>query len=302
MNLTSTLVNQRPPRARATGPVPAAIAILYPKVGNVLRVPLRRTSAAGPGGCEQHPERQFMVWFNRMTAARPGFPMQIRSILLISGQPLCASCHRALATYLSRYHLANKLRLRTTGPAAGCRCGGDCGCGGNRQQLSRTDGAGRWLPAPASALLDDLLDDLLGEVPRVGPYRQVRGHHIHQSGAYATGGASARGNPNHRAAIAIEQNVPGFTHAQHDRASAVQRGANRAAHGADVDERAGRVRVRTFGTGTLAPTPTPGFEDLKAYYALLAAGQPSQQALRLVNQSARQLARAGARPVRVPTR
>ena len=298
MNLTSTLANQRLVRSRPLGPAPAAVAILYPKVGNVLRVPLRRTS--GRAGCEQHPERQFIVWFNRMTAARPGFPSQIKSILLITGQPLCTSCRRALATYLSRYYLAGKLRLRTTGVAA-CRCGGDCDCAGNGRQ-HRANGAGRQGPALTSVPLDDLLDDLLGEAPRVGPYRRVRGHHIHQSGAYATRGASARNNPNHSAAIAIQQNVPGFTHAQHDRASAVQRGVNRAAHGADVDEHAGRVRVRSSGTGTLAPTPTPGFEDLKAYYALLAAGKSSAEALRLVNQSARQLDQAGARPVRVPTR
>ena len=301
MNLTSTLVNQRPRRARMLGPAPAAVAILYPKVGNVLRVPLRRTRTGGRAGCEQHPERQFIVWFNRMAAARPGFPMQIRSILLITGQPLCASCHRALATYLSRYYLADKLRLRTTNAAA-CGRGGNCGCGSNCSPRHRTDGSGRPVPALTNVLLDDLLDDLLGEAPHVGPYRQVRGHHIHQSGAYATGGASARNNPNHAAASAIQQIVPGFTHAQHDRASAVQRGVNRAAHGADVDERAGLVRVRTSGTGTLAPTPTPGFEDLKAYYALLAAGKSSAEALRLVNQSAQQLARVGARPVRVPTR
>lgn len=301
MNLTSTFVNQRPRRAHPLGPAPAAVAIIYPKVGNVLRVPLRRTRTGGPAGCEQHPERQFIVWFNRMAAARPGFPMQIKSILLITGQPLCPSCHRALATYLNRYYLADKLRLRTTGAPA-CQCGGDCGCNSNGQQPRRADTAGRQMPALTSALLDDLLDDLLGETPRVGPYRRVRGHHIHQSGAYARSGASARNNPNHAAAIAIQQNVPGFTHAQHDRASAVQRNVNRAAHGADVDERAGRVRVRTSGTGTLAPTPTPGFEDLKAYYALLAAGKSSAEALRLVNQSAQQLDRAGARPVRVPTR
>lgn len=128
MNLTSTVL--RPRRAR-----PAAVAILYPKVGNVLRVPLRRTAPSGPNGCEQHPERQFIVWFNRMTAARPGFPLQIKSILLITGQPLCPSCHRALATYLSRYYLADKLRLRTSGQA-GCGCADRCGCASRRSNVN----------------------------------------------------------------------------------------------------------------------------------------------------------------------
>ena len=178
MNLTSTPVHQRPPRS--LGPAPAAVAILYPKVGNVLRVPLRRTRTGGRAGCEQHPERQFIVWFNRMAAARPGFPMQIKSILLITGQPLCPSCHRALATYLSRYYLADKLRLRTTG-AAPCRCGGDCGCS------RRGAGPGSVLAAPvlldallrglstgtasgfAELRMVPLLDELLGEGPPVTP-------------------------------------------------------------------------------------------------------------------------------------
>ncbi|MDB5233808.1 MAG: hypothetical protein JWR44_801 [Hymenobacter sp.] len=105
----------------------AALAILYPKVGTVLRVPLRRTRTGGANGCSQHPERQFMAWFNRMSGARPGFPLQIKSILLVTGEPLCESCHRALATFLSRYHLASKLRLRTAGASA-CGCAGRCGC------------------------------------------------------------------------------------------------------------------------------------------------------------------------------
>ncbi|MVN77796.1 hypothetical protein GO988_15805 [Hymenobacter sp. HMF4947] len=292
MNLTSNaLLSSRP---RAAGP--AALAILYPKVGNVLRVPLRRTRTGGAHGCAQHPERQFIVWFNRMSAARPGFPMQIKSILLITGEPLCPSCHRALARFLSQYQLAGKLRLRSAAPAP-CRCGDNCACG--------------TATVSAAVLLDEVLQEGLGETPRrgaqslppaTGPYRQVSGHHIHQSGAYAARGASAQNNPNHRAALAIAQNGPGFTPAQHDRASAVQRGTNRAAHGHDVDLRAGGVRVRTSGTGTLAAAPSQGFEDLKAYYALLAAGRSPAEALRLVNLSAQQLAAAGAVPVRVPSR
>ena len=126
---------------------PAAVAIIYPKVGNVLRVPLRRTAPAGAAGCEQHPERQLIVWFNRMAAARPGFPLQIKSILLISDAPLCPSCRRALATYLSRYHLAGKLRLRSTAP-------GGCGCA-TRQPS--TDNAGYQLPS--RILLSQLIAD-----------------------------------------------------------------------------------------------------------------------------------------------
>jgi len=108
---------------------PAALAILYPKVGNVLRVPLRRLRISGSQGCAQHPERQFIRWFNRMAAARPGFPMQVKSILLLTGEPLCDSCRRALARYLGQYQLADKLRVRSRGEAAECGCGGSCNGG-----------------------------------------------------------------------------------------------------------------------------------------------------------------------------
>ena len=147
MNPTSTV--SRPRRLVAA---PAAVAILYPKVGNVLRVPLRRTTTRGREGCQQHPERQFIVWFNRMAAARPGFPMQLKSILLVTGQPLCASCQRALLTFLSRYHLADKLRVRSQGPAA-CGCGGRCG-GDCRAAASAAAASSR-----PRLLLDTLLQD-----------------------------------------------------------------------------------------------------------------------------------------------
>ena len=136
-------------RPRRRPSAPAALAILYPKVGNVLRVPLRRTYSAGPGGWEQHPERQFITWFNRMAAARPGFPLQIKSILLITGAPLCDSCHRALARHLNRYHLADKLRLRSSEPTS-------CGCGGGHCQHSTQ-------PADAQAFSSVLLDQLIAD-------------------------------------------------------------------------------------------------------------------------------------------
>lgn len=145
-----------PPTSPPSRPAPAAVAILYPKVGNVLRVPLRRTRpGGGPDGCAQHPERQFIVWFNRMMAARPGFPLQIKSILLLTGAPLCESCHQALARYLGRYHLAGKLRLRSTAPAT-------CGCGGRGSarpaQLLRANDES-W-PGAAATYLDDLMTEV----------------------------------------------------------------------------------------------------------------------------------------------
>lgn len=142
-------------------PRPAAVAILYPKVGNVLRVPLRPTCASGRAGCEQHPERQFIRWFNRMAAARPGFPLQIKSILLLTGQPLCVSCRRTLARYLGQYHLAGKLRLQTA--AGPCNCGGRCGAAAPPAGADAT----AWL---ANTLLDDLLTaELHYMTPPLGP-------------------------------------------------------------------------------------------------------------------------------------
>ncbi|RZK56738.1 MAG: hypothetical protein EOO59_09575 [Hymenobacter sp.] len=307
-------------------------------MGPVLRVPLRR--AALVAGCAGHPARQLLRWLGRMATAYPAFPHQLRSVLLLASEPLCGSCHRALGCYLARYQPA--LRVRVSG-AAPCECGcesqwrlasltwppsaglGDELAGeaprrpGQLQAkapaaLPTTLAAAARVPAtdPGRLLTDRQLLALAprapvaGPIPATGPYRIVHGHHIHQSGAYAPKGPSAQHNPNHRAALAIEQNVPGFTRAQHNRASAVQRSANQAAHGRAVNQRAGTVRVTATGTGHLAQmrgaAPSQGFEDLKAYYALLAAGQHPAEAYRLVSQSARQLVAAGRQPVRVPTR
>jgi hypothetical protein len=137
---------------------------------------------------------------------------------------------------------------------------------------------------------------------RVGPYRRVRGHHIHQAASYGGAGRSRCTNPNYRSAIAIAHG-PTFTRRQHRRADAVQRNLNRAYRGQTVNQpRIGKVRIRARGAGTLAPTPNPYFEDIKAYYALRAAGVPAGRSLTLVNQSAAQLERSGTSPVRVPTR
>lgn len=137
---------------------------------------------------------------------------------------------------------------------------------------------------------------------RVGPYRHVRGHHIHQAASYGRSGPSQRTNPNYRRAIAIAHG-PALTRRQHRRADTVQRNLNRAYRGQTVNQpQIGNVRIQARGTGTLAPTPNPYFEDVKAYYALRAAGIPPDQSLTLVNQSAAQLERSGTQPVRVPTR
>ncbi len=147
MNLTYSPA-RRTSRARVARP--AAVAILYPKVGNVLRVPLRRTRTGGTQGCAQHPERQFIRWFNRMAAARPAFPLQVKSILLLTGEPLCESCRRVLNRYLGQYQLASKLRVRSRGEACDCGCGGQCSSAGPNDTTAQLT---------SSLLLDDLISN-----------------------------------------------------------------------------------------------------------------------------------------------
>ncbi|RTQ52509.1 hypothetical protein EJV47_05720 [Hymenobacter gummosus] len=247
-------------------------ATVYTTLGQTLRVPLR----------PEAPENQFISWFNGQLAANPGFPLRVRSILLVAGRAPCPDCRQALRQFLSRWQLAGKLRI------VGAELAGSGACGCRLQAAS----------PPASAL-----EVLLGEAEQelVGPYRRVRGHHIHQSGSYGSGDAR-RTNPNHQAAVAMQQGVPGFTEAQHRRASAVQRHLNRGYRGRDLREKTGGVTVAARGPGRLPATPSQGFEDLKAYYALRAAGKSPAEAYQLVMQSARQLAAAGAQPVRVPSR
>ena len=141
---------------------------------------------------------------------------------------------------------------------------------------------------------------------KTGPYKKgsgsVAGHHVHQSAAMSPPKvASAKGNPNHNPAIAIEQNVPGFTGKQHEAASATQRNINRAIHGEPHEPKIGKVKIEAKGAGANV-TPSPHMEDVKAYYALRAAGRSHEEALELVMRSRAQIEAAGAPTLRVPTR
>ena len=140
--------------------------------------------------------------------------------------------------------------------------------------------------------------------PAIAPYRQGGGHHIHQSAANAPAGQTSRtGNPNHGDALAIEQGVPGFTEAQHDLATAVQRNVNRAQRGRDISgDPIGPVSVTASGAGTSVGTPSPFVEDVKAFFALLAAGRDPESALSAVLRSRAQIEAAGTPTVRVPSR
>ncbi|TGE20052.1 hypothetical protein [Hymenobacter elongatus] len=133
---------------RSAGPALAsAVATVYTKGGQTLRVPLRR-APAGPG-CAGHPEQQLMRWFSRQAAAEPGFPVRVRSMLLITTAGGCRPCQQALVRFLSRYHLGKKLRQLTAGPKSGCGC--------HRCQSRAEEGGSL------------VLDELLGETPPGAP-------------------------------------------------------------------------------------------------------------------------------------
>jgi hypothetical protein len=144
---------------------------------------------------------------------------------------------------------------------------------------------------------------------KVGSYREVRGHHIHQSASYGKGKPRST-NPNHYRAISIGHGA-GFTRSMHKLADAIQLNVNRAIHGLLVkrpeigpSRDPKRVQIAVSGNGKLSPTPTPWFEDIKAFYSMRAARPAGYEspfgALQLVDRSILQLDASGVRPVRIP--
>ncbi|WP_445282331.1 RHS repeat-associated core domain-containing protein [Streptomyces sp. DSM 118148] len=140
--------------------------------------------------------------------------------------------------------------------------------------------------------------------PQIAPYKQIGGHHIHQSAANSPAGQTSRtGNPNHGDALAIEQDVPGFSEADHNLASALQRNANRAMWGNEItDQPIGPVTITAAGEGTNLGSPSPFFEDVKAFFALIAAGRSPEQSLIDVLRSRAQIDASGVSTLRVPSR
>lgn len=138
-----------------------------------------------------------------------------------------------------------------------------------------------------------------------GTYKSQGGHHVHQSASYSPGGPSETGNPNHAEAVTVT--LKGHStdlSSQHGRATAVDRLLNRAARGRFSGEaEVGRVSIQVSAEGDLPPYPNQCFEDLKAFYSMLAADAPGYQSgedvLGLVRRSSEQLP---APPVRVPSR
>ncbi|TGE28820.1 hypothetical protein [Hymenobacter metallicola] len=119
---------------------PSDRATVYTRGGATLRVPLLPAPLAR--GCAGHPEFQLMRWLQRRAAAEPGFPVRVRSVLLVVSRQGCPRCREALQQFLNRFRLGTKLRLVRTGQ----HVGGCCGCRHCQERKSRA-----------------LLDELLGE-------------------------------------------------------------------------------------------------------------------------------------------
>lgn len=85
-----------------------------------------------------------MRWLRRRAAAEPGFPVRVRSVLLVVRHGGCPACQERLRRFLSRFRLNTKLRLVRPGFGPG---GCACGCG----------------HCPAARAAPLLLDELLNE-------------------------------------------------------------------------------------------------------------------------------------------
>lgn len=134
MNLTNSAAAHS---ARAAA---GSVANVYVWGGPTMRVPLRPAPAGR--GCAGHPEQQLIRWLNRRTAADPGFPVRVRSILLVK-PGRCTACQVALTRFLERYRLGRKLRVLTAGAQPSCGCGSCKSCAGG----------------PPHLLLDELLSE-----------------------------------------------------------------------------------------------------------------------------------------------
>ncbi|WP_420147888.1 hypothetical protein [Spirosoma sp.] len=117
MNLS--LTPSLPPARPKTG----ARVNVYTKDGRSIRVPLRPDFITTDITGGQHAQRQFIRWFTRQSAANPGFPMLVKSILMVNvGTGDCPACNQALNQFLQRFGLADKLRMQQTSLQAGCAC------------------------------------------------------------------------------------------------------------------------------------------------------------------------------------
>lgn len=99
------------------------LATVYTRGGQTLRVPLR-PAPVGTAGCAGHPELQLMRWLRNRAAAEPGFPVRVRSVLLVVQRGGCPACQEVLNRFLNRFRLNTRLRLVRMGAhPTGCSCG-----------------------------------------------------------------------------------------------------------------------------------------------------------------------------------
>ncbi len=146
MNLTLNTPLAASATRRAQLPPTPNLATVYTRGGQTLRVPLRPAPESPAGSCAGHPELQLMRWLQRRAAAEPGFPVRVRSVLLIVRHGGCPACQEQLHRFLNRFRLCTRLRLVRPGfGPGGCTCG--CGhCPASH-------------PTPRPLLLDELLNE-----------------------------------------------------------------------------------------------------------------------------------------------
>ncbi|PJJ60173.1 polymorphic toxin type 5 domain-containing protein [Hymenobacter chitinivorans] len=154
MNLDMPLApsaNRRPVASRLSAGSNSDQATIYTRGGATLRVPLRPVPSAS-GGCAGHPASQLLRWLQRRAAAEPGFPVRVRSVLLVVGTTGgCASCQQGLERFLSRFYRGARLRLvKPGGHSVGC----SCGCGHCQSAAA----------GPPRSVLDELLGETMTEL------------------------------------------------------------------------------------------------------------------------------------------
>jgi RHS repeat-associated protein len=155
--------------------------------------------------------------------------------------------------------------------------------------------------------------DPSGEMPRTpeqspdtGPYRTVRGDHVHQVASRTENpGAKRESASQYRSALSVSTKDPSYL----DKGGQnVERAINRAAWGKDYEGRpagqSGKVTVTATGTtavGKTQPaTPSQWLEDQKSYWKLQEAGYDPDRAGQTVRRSGQELQQAEATPKRVP--
>lgn len=138
-----------------------------------------------------------------------------------------------------------------------------------------------------------------------GPYRTIRGDHVHQVASRTAGpGASRASAAEFRSSLSVSTKSPGYNDAGGQR---VETALNRAQWGTDANgtpAKTGRVQINASGETSVgvsrSATVSPWFEDIKSFFKLREAGLSPDDALDAVFASSEQLEAAGAMPQRVP--